>query len=170
MEVAFWNKDVETLDRGELEHLQFERLKSIVQSALNTSFYSKRLKKIGISSADEIKCLKDLQKIPFTTKDDLRQNFPKGLLAVDFEEVVRIHSSSGTTGIPTVIYLTAQDLDNWTDLVARCIVATGACKKDVFRYLGAKNLVERYRSPGNAGLKGFRKQLQTWRQRLGLTG
>jgi phenylacetate-CoA ligase len=75
----------------------------------------------------------DLQRIPFTTKDDLRQNFPKGLLAVDMREVVRIHSSSGTTGIPTVIYVTRDDIDSWTDLLARSIAGTGATADDVFQ-------------------------------------
>ncbi len=133
MQTAYWNKDIETADRKKLEEIQLQRLKETVVWALKTPFYKRKLGKVGITSGDDIKSLEDLKKIPFTTKDDLRQNFPKGLLAVDMEQVVRIHSSSGTTGIPTVIYFSQNDLDNWTDLVARCIVATGAERNDVFQ-------------------------------------
>jgi phenylacetate-CoA ligase len=100
---------------------------------LRTPFYKKRLNRVGISSVDDIRTLDDLQRIPFTTKDDLRECYPRGLLAVDQDDIVRMHTSSGTTGIPTVIYHTASDLDHWTNLVARCIIATGAARKDVFQ-------------------------------------
>ncbi len=133
MNVPFWNKDIETMSRPQIEQLQLARLREIVGYALKTPFYQKRLGKVWIHSPDDIKSLEDLHKIPFTVKDDLRQSYPKGLLAVDMEQVVRVHSSSGTTGIPTVIYYTRQDLDNWTDLLARSIVATGATAKDVFQ-------------------------------------
>ncbi len=133
MEIRYWNQRLETLPRHELRQLQLERLREVVGYALQTPFYKKRLPKVGISSPEDIRSLDDLKKIPFTVKDDLRQAFPKGLLAVDMEKVVRIHSSSGTTGIPTVIYYTADDLDRWTDLLARSIVATGAGPGDVFQ-------------------------------------
>jgi phenylacetate-CoA ligase len=133
MEVSFWNKDIETADRSQIEALQLARLKEVVSFALKTPFYQKRLSKAWIHSPDDIKSLDDLKKIPFSVKDDLRQNYPKGMLAVDMEEVVRVHSSSGTTGIPTVIYYTKGDVDRWTDLLARGIVATGATAKDVFQ-------------------------------------
>lgn len=133
MEVKYWEIDIETAQRDHLEKLQLDRLKGMVEQAMKTPFYNKRLGRNGIKGGDDIKSLEDIQKLPFTTKDDLRQNFPKGLLAVDFEDVVRIHSSSGTTGIPTVIYLTAGDMERWTNLVARCIVCTGASRKDVFQ-------------------------------------
>ncbi|MBN1125881.1 MAG: phenylacetate--CoA ligase [Sedimentisphaerales bacterium] len=133
MEVLFWNKELETLPRPKLEKMQFQRLQKTVDQALKTHFYQRRLGKAGITSGKDICCLKDLQKVPFTNKDDLRKNFPFGMLAVDFEQVVRLHSSSGTTGIPTVIYLTQEDLNRWTDLVARSVVATGCTKKDVFQ-------------------------------------
>jgi phenylacetate-CoA ligase len=74
-----------------------------------------------------------MRNLPYTTKDDLREAYPDGLLAVDREQVVRLHTSSGTTGMPTVIYHTQHDLDGWTELVARCIVATGATRRDVFQ-------------------------------------
>ncbi|AQT68283.1 Phenylacetate-coenzyme A ligase [Anaerohalosphaera lusitana] len=133
MQVPFWDERIETASRGDLEALQLERLKKVVDSAFKTPFYKKRLAKAGMSSSDDIKSLEDLKKIPFTTKDDLRKSFPKGLLACDMDEVNRIHSSSGTTGIPTVIYFSGEDVDTWTDLVARCVVCTGASKKDVFQ-------------------------------------
>jgi len=133
MEVRYWNQHLETLPQSELRQLQLERLREVVGYALQTPFYQKRLKKAGIVSPEDIRSLEDLKKIPFTVKDDLRQAFPKGLLAVEMDKVVRIHSSSGTTGVPTVIYYTADDLDRWTDLLARSIVATGVGPGDVFQ-------------------------------------
>ncbi|MCK9595021.1 MAG: phenylacetate--CoA ligase [Candidatus Omnitrophica bacterium] len=133
MQVAYWDKKIETLDRDALKKLQLKRLKEIVKYALKTPFYKSRLKKAGISSSDDIKKWDDFKKIPFTTKDDLRECYPRGLLAVDMDDVVRLHTSSGTTGVPTVIYHTRRDLEHWTDLVARSIIATGAEKKDVFQ-------------------------------------
>lgn len=133
METDFLHPEVETLSREKLENLQLQRLREIAGSAINTSFYKKRLAKVGIKSPEDIKSMADLNKIPFTTKDDLRQNFPTGLLAVDFSEIIRIHSSSGTTGIPTVIYFTKDDLNSWTELVARSIYSTGARKGDIFQ-------------------------------------
>lgn len=133
MEISFWNKETETLSRPDLEKLQLKRLKEVISCALKTHFYKNRLEKVGLKSAEDIKSLADLTKIPYTTKDDLRENYPKGLLAVAPEEVVRIHTSSGTTGIPTVIYYSREDLNNWTENLARGIVATGAGKKDVFQ-------------------------------------
>ena len=133
MEVNYWNSEIETLDRPALEQLQFQRLKHILEQAFKTPFYQKRLTRAKINSPDDIQSLNDLIKIPFSVKDDLRQSFPKGLLSVDMQDVVRIHSSSGTTGIPTVIYYTQEDLDNWTDILARSVYATGCTSKDVFQ-------------------------------------
>lgn len=129
----YWNKNIETAGRDEIERIQLQRLREIIGWALKTDFYKRRLGKIGIQSGEDIKSLEDIRKIPFTTKDDLRQSFPTGLLAVDMEEVVRVHSSSGTTGIPTVIYLADDDLENWSDMVGRCIYATGCRRTDVFQ-------------------------------------
>jgi len=133
VQVTFWNKEIETADRRTMEQLQVSRLREMLDWALKTPFYQKRLARTGIRSGQDIQGLEDLQRIPFTVKDDLRLSFPYGLLAVDRRQVVRIHSSSGTTGIPTVIYYTADDLNRWTDLIARCIVATGATDEDVFQ-------------------------------------
>lgn len=133
MDIPFWSKEIETLDRASLGAVQLERLRDMVSWALKTPFYSKKLSSVGIRSPEDVKDLRDLERIPFTTKDDLRKGFPKGLLAVEMTEVVRIHSSSGTTGIPTVIYYARDDVDRWTDLLARSIVATGASAQDVFQ-------------------------------------
>jgi phenylacetate-coenzyme A ligase PaaK-like adenylate-forming protein len=110
-----------------------ERLGETLAWALKTPLYSKKLNQAGIKTPTDIKGIEDIKRIPFTTKDDLRCSFPKAHLAVDMSEVVRIHSSSGTTGIPTVIYFSRDDVDRWTDLVARSIVATGASADDVFQ-------------------------------------
>jgi phenylacetate-CoA ligase len=133
MQVTYWNEEIETAGRGMLEQVQLGRLREMVNWAFKTPFYQKRLSKTGLRSGQDVHGLEDLRRIPFTTKDDLRLSFPYGLLAVDRREVVRIHSSSGTTGIPTVIYYTADDLDRWTDLLARSIVGTGATDEDVFQ-------------------------------------
>ena len=133
MDIRYWNKELETIDRGELEKIQLENLKETVFWALKTPFYSKRLKGIGIESSDDIKTLKDLKRIPFTTKDDLRSAYPYDLMAVPKDEVVRLHASSGTTGTPTVIYHTQRDMDRWTELVARSVTSIGCGREDVFQ-------------------------------------
>ncbi|MFH0738473.1 MAG: phenylacetate--CoA ligase [Candidatus Omnitrophota bacterium] len=133
MEISYWDKTAETLEKQALKKLQLKRLKETVTQALKTPFYKSRLTKVGIKSCDDMGGLEDLQKIPFTSKDDLRECYPKGLLAVDQDEVVRIHTSSGTTGTPTVIYHTREDINRWTELVARCIIATGVNKGDIFQ-------------------------------------
>ncbi len=133
MEIAYWDRRLELIDRAALRSLQLRLLRETVEAALATPFYKARLKKVGITSAEGIAHLDDLTRIPFTMKDDLRESYPRGLLAVDMREVVRLHTSSGTTGTPTVIYHTKKDLEWWTELVARCIVATGASSADVFQ-------------------------------------
>lgn len=133
MEITYWNKELETISREDLEKLQFERLKKTVTQALKTDFYSQKLPLAGINSAADLKSLDDLRKLPFTVKDDLRRSYPFGMLAVDRCEVVRMHASSGTTGTPTTIYLTADDLANSTDITTRSVVATGGTKSDVFQ-------------------------------------
>ncbi len=132
-EATYWNERRETMDRESLDALQLTCLRQTVDRALCTPFYRERLAKAGITRGSDIATLDDIRRIPFTTKDDLRDAYPKGLLAVDAEQAVRLHTSSGTTGTPTVIYHTQQDIDNWTELVARCIVAAGAGPGDVFQ-------------------------------------
>lgn len=129
----YWDKTVETLPREDLERLQLEALRATVDRALLTPFYRERLGKAGISSGADLRSLSDLARIPFTTKHDLREAYPYGMLASPVEEVVRLHASSGTTGTPTVIYLDRADLARWSDYVARCIYSTGCARGDVFQ-------------------------------------
>lgn len=133
MQYQYWDKETETLPRAELEALQLRLLKQAVDRALTTPFYAKRLSAAGIKSSDSIETLADLRKIPFTTKQDLRDAFPYGMLAVDKQDVVRLHASSGTTGTPTTIYFTKKDLKSWAGYVARSLYATGCTKDDVFQ-------------------------------------
>lgn len=133
MNVPVWNPAVEFMEREALERLQLIQLRKTVEQALKTPFYRRRLSEAGLTRPEDIVSLRDLRNIPYTTKDDLRAAYPHGLLAVDLEQVIRLHTSSGTTGTPTVIYHTRRDIDRWTELVARCITATGASERDVFQ-------------------------------------
>lgn len=133
MNTRMWNSDIETIDEELLARNQLADLKTTVNHALKTPFYSKLLAETGITSGEDISSLEDLQSIPYTTKDDLRRAYPYGLLSAPLEDVVRIHVSSGTTGVPTVIYHSTADLDCWTELIARSVIATGATRDDVFQ-------------------------------------
>ena len=133
MSFQYWDKEIETLPRTELEAYQLTSLKGAVSRALKTPFYAERLAKVGISGPDDFKTLADIRKIPFTTKHDLREAFPYGMLAVPKDEVVRLHASSGTTGVPTTIYFNKKDLARWASNMARSIYATGCTKADVFQ-------------------------------------
>ena len=129
----FFQKEIETMSRPEMEALQLERLKRMVDYCYeNIPFYHDRLEKAGVTG-DKIKTLSDIQYIPFTTKDDIRDNYPFRMLAQPMKKIVRIHASSGTTGKPTVGAYTKQDLDNWSDQVARVAVAAGATEDDIFQ-------------------------------------
>ena len=125
-----WSKE-ETMPREALEALQLERLKETVQRVWDkVPYYRKKMDDAGICPAD-IKTLADLAKLPFVTKQDMRDTYPFGLFAVKKEELVRIHASSGTTGKPTVVGYTQGDLDTWTECVARIACMGGATEKDV---------------------------------------
>ncbi len=126
----YWQQEIETLDRDELEKLQIQGLERTLKRAACSPFYRERLPR---SASRRISSLEEVQGLPFTTKQDLRDQFPYGLLAVPLEEVVRLHSSSGTTGNPTVIYHTKEDIESWQDLMARCIYMAGMRKHDVFQ-------------------------------------
>lgn len=129
----FFQKEIETMSRPEIEALQLERLKWMVNYCYeNVPFYHKRLEKAGVTG-DKIKTLSDIQYIPFTTKDDIRDNYPFNMLATPMKKIVRIHASSGTTGKPTVGAYTKKDLDTWSDHVARVAVAAGATEDDIFQ-------------------------------------
>ena len=133
MNAPAWNPAIEFMEREALERLQLANLRKTIAAALKTPFYQRRLAEVGLTCPEDITSLRDVRNLPYTTKDDLREAYPDGLLAVDREQVVRLHTSSGTTGMPTVIYHTQRDLDSWTELVARCIAATGATRRDVFQ-------------------------------------
>ncbi len=127
----FFDEKIETADRATIEKLQTERLIDCVHRVYShVPFYKKRFDEAGIKPED-IQSLSDLRKIPFTVKDDLRDNYPFGMFAVPKDEVVRVHASSGTTGKPTVVGYTKNDLNMWSDVMARLCVAGGASKSDI---------------------------------------
>ena len=128
----YWEKEIETISISELKALQLQRLKRIVSRALTSPYYCRMYQEAGIV-ADDIQTLDDVQKLPFTTKQDLRNGYPYGFLTVEREEVIRLHSSSGTTGQATVIFHTAKDIEDWANLMARCMYMTGTRKSDVFQ-------------------------------------
>jgi phenylacetate-CoA ligase len=126
-----YNEEFETLPREVLESLQLKRLQQVVQRVYHTvGFYRKMFDEAGITP-DDIKTLADIRKIPFTTKQDLIDNYPFGLFAVPMSSVVRLHASSGTTGRSIVVGYTKRDIDTWSDLMARCFVAAGLTKNDI---------------------------------------
>ena len=133
MNFQYWNPDIEKMPRSDLESLQLKKLKAQIGFAFRTSFYKERFSKKGIKSEDDIKSLEDLKRIPFTTKNDLRDGFPYGFLSIPKEEVVRLHASSGTTGVPTTIYFSRDDIKRWSGYMARCIYGAGCSKNDVFQ-------------------------------------
>lgn len=123
---------METISAGDLEALQLKRLKWTLRQTQQVSLYQKKMKEAGITP-DDIRSLDDLQKIPFTTKKDLQAGYPFGLLAVPKREIVRIHTTSGTTGKPTVVGYTRADLGNWSELIARNMVMVGLTDEDTFQ-------------------------------------
>ncbi len=125
-----WAKE-ETLSRQEIEAIQLEKLKKLVVRVYEkVKPYREKMDAVGLKPED-IKTLDDLKKLPFTTKQDMRDNYPFGLFAVDKSELVRIHASSGTTGKPTVVGYTKNDIEMWSECVARLAVAGGATKEDM---------------------------------------
>src|SRR6266571_576444 len=127
----FYNEEFETLPRPALEALQLKRLQAMVARVYaQVPFYKSALDKAGIKPA-QISSLADLQKLPFTYKQDMRDSYPYGLFAAPMDEIVRIHASSGTTGKPTVVGYTQQDISTWSELMARSFVAAGAHKGDI---------------------------------------
>ena len=128
--MPYYQKEIECASRNYLHAIQSARLIKMVDIAYNrVPFYKKKLDEAGISPAD-IRSIDDIPKLPFTVKDDLRDNYPYGLFAVEPGEVVRIHASSGTTGKQTVVGYTANDIDIWSQCTARSIVAAGGTKDD----------------------------------------
>lgn len=130
--MKYWQKDIETMSRDSLEKLQTERLKKTIAAASHSPFYHKLFDEKGITP-ETIQSLDDLQKLPFTTKEDLRNHYPFGLAAIPLRDCVRLHSSSGTTGNPTVVLHSAKDLDEWANQVARCMYMVGLRDTDIFQ-------------------------------------
>ncbi|MDD1653661.1 MAG: phenylacetate--CoA ligase, partial [Methanomicrobiales archaeon] len=128
----FWNEKMETLRGSDREALQLKRLKWTLAQAMKVPFYQRRFRDAGIRPSD-VKSLDDVGKLPFTGKKDLREGYPFGFLAVPREKVIRIHTTSGTTGKPTVVGYTKRDLANWSELIARNLTMVGLREGDVFQ-------------------------------------
>ena len=120
------------MPREALEKLQLERLQKTVRHCMNAEFYREKFAELGITP-DDIRSLDDVRRLPFTTKEDLRDHYPFGLSCVPMRECTRLHSSSGTTGNPTVVLHTQKDLDEWANAVARCLWMVGSRPDDVFQ-------------------------------------
>jgi phenylacetate-CoA ligase len=126
-----FNMEYETMPREALESIQLRRLQTTVERVYaNVPFYRDIFTKAGVSPSD-IRSLDDLKRLPFTTKQDLRDNYPYGIFASPMDQVVRIHASSGTTGKPTVVGYTARDIKTWAELMARSLMAGGATRNDI---------------------------------------
>lgn len=128
----YYNPKEETLSREEIEKLQLERLKQTVRRCMNSPFYKKKFEEMGLTP-DDIQSLDDVRKLPFTTKQDLRDQYPFGIASMPVSACVRLHSSSGTTGHPVVVVHSARDLDQWANAVARCMWMVGCRPDDVFQ-------------------------------------
>lgn len=131
--MTYWDQEKECMSSEQLKELQLRRLKETVYRVYAfVPAYQRKMDEAGIKP-DDIKTLDDLKKLPFTTKQDLRDNYPFGLFAVPMSDVVRIHSSSGTTGKPTVVGYTKKDIDIWSELMARALVSAGATRYSVIQ-------------------------------------
>ena len=128
----YWQPELETMPRPELEKLQVKKLRETINICLQSPFYKKRLGELGIT-ADSIQTVDDIRKIPFTTKADLRDNYPFGLVGGNMDDAIRIHSSSGTTGHPTVVVYSRHDIESWANMIARNMYMVGCRKSDVFQ-------------------------------------
>ena len=128
-----WNEKIECASRDDMSAIQSERLVKLVKYVYdNVEFYRKKMDNANVKPED-IKGIEDIVKLPFTTKDDLRDNYPFGLFAKPLEDIVRIHASSGTTGKATVVGYTQSDLDIWEECVARCMTMANVSKKDIIQ-------------------------------------
>ena len=128
----YLDPEIETMSVEQIKALQVERLRATVAHCMNNPIYKERLEKAGVTP-ESITSIDDIRRIPFTTKQDLRDNYPFGLASVPLRECVRLHSSSGTTGNPTVILHTQKDLDEWANQVARNLWMVGLRPDDVFQ-------------------------------------
>lgn len=129
----YWQAEIETMPRPELEALQLRRLQEVVKRVATTvPFYRQALAEAGVSPED-IRALSDARRLPFTTNADLRANYPDGLLAIPRQQVTRLHTSSGTTGKPKALFFSRRDVDQAAELIARCLVMTGCTAEDVLQ-------------------------------------
>jgi phenylacetate-CoA ligase len=126
-----WNEEIECMSSSEMRKLQSERLKELVNKVYqNVEFYRKKMDEKGVRPSD-IRSIDDISKLPFTNKTDLRDNYPFGLFAAPMNEIVRIHASSGTTGKPTTVGYTKKDIENWQEVLARCLIMSGVTTDDI---------------------------------------
>lgn len=146
----------EWMDRGELTEFQSQALKRSVAQAAKSPYYSAKFKQIGVD-VEDIRSAEDITKLPFTTKEDLRLSYPATMLTVEPDQVVRMHTSSGTTGKPTAIFHTQEDVDNWAELMARSLAMAGATEKDVFQNMSGYGLFT-----GGLGLHYGAERLGMW--------
>lgn len=137
--MIYWEEQFETCSRNNLQKLQVERLNKTVAHAIRSPYYSKLFKELGIKEGD-IKDISQINDFPFTTKQDLRNNFPYGFLTLPKKEIIRLHSSSGTTGNPTVIFHNRHDIDSWANLMARSLFSAGVRDTDVFQNISGYGL------------------------------
>ena len=127
-----WNKNKECMSRDEMHALQSKRLQKLVALVYhNVPFYRNKMQEMDLSP-DDIRNIDDIVKLPFTTKQDLRDNYPCGLQAAPASEIVRVHASSGTTGNPTIVGYTRRDLSVWSEVMSRCLAAYGVTREDTF--------------------------------------
>lgn len=130
--VEYWQPELETMPRQQLEVLQVEKLRRTIDLCLQSPFYKRVLGERGITS-DTIKTIDDVRRLPFTTKQDLRENYPFGLVGGNMKDAIRIHSSSGTTGNPTVVTYSRHDIESWANMIARSMYMVGCRDTDVFQ-------------------------------------
>lgn len=130
MKIDFWNRHFECMSRNDLKHVQSERLRETVDRVyFNVPYYRNKMQEAGLGP-ENINSIDDITKLPFTTKSDLRENYPFGLFAVPMSEIVRLHASSGTTGKPTVVGYTRNDIATWSEVMARTLTCAGANRND----------------------------------------
>ncbi|MBL8397621.1 MAG: phenylacetate--CoA ligase [Candidatus Accumulibacter sp.] len=128
----YWEREIETLPRPKLEALQLARLQQTIRLASRSTYYGTLYRRLNLT-ADSVTALTDIDKLPFTTKQDLRDSFPYGMLSIGKSEVIRLHSSSGTTGNPTAVFHNQHDIESWANLMARSLYSVGVRSSDVFQ-------------------------------------
>ncbi len=138
-EILYWDREIETLPRSALEKLQIDRLQETIKRVSSVPFYKEKFKTSSITP-DGIKSVDDVSQLPFTTKEDLRDQFPYGLLTVPLEACIRLHASSGTTGRSVAVLHTEKDIETWSNMVAGCLYAVGVGKSDIFQNMAGYGL------------------------------